>query len=88
MMNPEPSYIDVGMLYLTIGMLLTGAAILLNSLFRRLSSQGVVSMLRHLRAMGIGILLWVVGSGVIIGAVMGLAWGLGWLVHALNWWPY
>ena len=87
-MNPDPTYIDVGMLYLMGAGAMIALGVFLTNTARRLSRGGLDAAWRMVRGVLLAIGLWAVCVIVFLTALLSLAWAVGWIVHALNWWPY
>lgn len=87
-MDNDPSYIDVGMLYL-FGLGLTLAVVIAGvRLARRWRWSGFEGVWDSVRSTLLGLALTIGVGAVCIGVLTGAAYGIGWLAHLLKWWPY
>ncbi|USN14152.1 hypothetical protein PAPPERLAPAPP_04780 [Brevundimonas phage vB_BpoS-Papperlapapp] len=87
-MEPDPTFIDVGILYL-FGLGAATALIVMGvNLVRRFSTTGFAGVWRSLRYTAIGLSLTIAAGGIAIGVLLVLAYAIGWIVHLLGWWPY
>lgn len=87
-MTPETPYIDVGMVYLVLLGLSATAIFVVGNLARRWRTAGLKGLWDSARYGLAGLALTIGVSGACITVVLGVAYGLGWLVHLLKWWPY
>ncbi|UTC28988.1 hypothetical protein MARCHEWKA_04760 [Brevundimonas phage vB_BpoS-Marchewka] len=87
-MKPDPTFIDVGILYLFALGVTTALIILGVDLARRLATSGFDGAWRRLRNTVLYLTLTLTGAGLAIAVLMTLAYGVGWVVHFLGWWPY
>ncbi|UTC29431.1 hypothetical protein BAMBUS_03490 [Brevundimonas phage vB_BpoS-Bambus] len=87
-MKPDPTFIDVGILYL-FGLGATAALIIMGvNLVRRFSTTGFAGVWRSLRNTAIGLFLTIAAGGIAIGVLLALSYAIGWIVNLLGWWPY
>lgn len=87
-MTPDSSHIDVGLFYM-LGLGLSAWLIAaLVGLVRRLATQGLAGVWRSVRYVLLGCVFVAAVTSVVVGVGLGVAYGLGRLVHLLGWWPY